>query len=179
MHNSAKQILVLSVLSLAPLCLGAEPPTLDSHLEPLRPLLEKTFKGQFANSKPDQPTVDVAHWERALNGKAVRLLHSINDGIYGGESLILWDATRQQISYYYFTTAGFTTTGTLRLETGKFIGKETVSGSSEGITEVRSVTELLPDGGYHVKSEYLKNGEWVPGHEASYRQDATAKVVFR
>ena len=170
---------VLATVSLALFSFGADQPSLDSHLEPLRPLLEKTWKGQFKDSKPDKPTIDVARWERALNGRAVRILHSINDGIYGGESLLLWDEKKQEITYYYFTTAGFNTTGTMRCEGGKFITREMVTGSTEGVTEVRGVSELTPDGAFHVKSEYLKNGEWVPGHEVTYREDPSAKVVFR
>src|SRR5215510_11921124 len=86
---------------------GAEAPSLDPHLEPLRPLLQKTWKGSFKNSRPDKPTVDVMHWERALNGRAVRVLHSINDGSYGGETLFRWDELKQAVTYHYFTTAGF------------------------------------------------------------------------
>jgi len=75
---------------------AAEPPPLDPHLEPLRPWLEKTWKGEFKNSTPEKPIVDVARWERALNGKAVRVLHSINDGVYGGESLVMWDEEKSR-----------------------------------------------------------------------------------
>jgi len=63
---------------------AAEEAKLESHLEPLRPLLDKTWKGPFKRSTPDKPVVDVMRWERALNGKAVRVLHSVNDGNYGG-----------------------------------------------------------------------------------------------
>ena len=152
---------------------------LDSHLEPLRPLLEKTWKGQFKNSKPEQPTVDRARWERALNGRAVRILHSINDGVYGGESILMWDEKKQVVTYYYFTTAGFMTTGTFRFDAGKFITHELVTGSADGVTEVRGTSELLSDGRLHVKSEYRKNGEWVPGHEVTYDEDPAGKVIFR
>jgi hypothetical protein len=38
----------------------AEDLPLNPHLEPLRPLVEKTWKGTFNNSNPDKPTVDVA-----------------------------------------------------------------------------------------------------------------------
>jgi len=65
---------------------AAEKPSLDEHLEPFRPVLGKTWKGHFKNSTPEKPQVDVARWERALNGKAIPVLHSINDGVYGGES---------------------------------------------------------------------------------------------
>ncbi|SPE55802.1 putative secreted protein [Verrucomicrobia bacterium] len=157
----------------------ADTPALDPHLEKLRPLLEKTWKGSFKDSKPEHPAVDVARWERALNGRAIRILHSFNDGVYGGETLIFWDKSKQSLVYHYFTTASHDTIGTLTVEDGKFITHEVVEGDTSGVSEVKATSELLPDGTFHVKSEYLKNGQWVPGHEVAYREDANAKVVFR
>ena len=168
---------VLFAASLAPLHAGEAP--LDSHLEMLRPLLEKTWKGPFKDFKPDKPTVDVARWERALNGKAVRILHSVNDRVYGGETLITWDEAKQSLVYHYFTTASNSTTGTMSSKDGKFVTDELVTGNAGGVTEVRAKSELLPDGTFHVKAEYLKNGEWTPGHEITYKEDASAKVVFK
>ena len=131
----------------------------------------------FANSKPDKPTVDVARWERALNGKAVRVLHSINDGVYGGETLIVCDPKKNVLESHYFTTAGFTTTGTVTFRDGKIITHEMVAGSN--ISEVRAFSELKSDGAFQVKSEHLKDGQWEAGHEVIYKVDPSAKVVFR
>ena len=173
-------ILILAVLSAAPVArLPASEPPLDSHFEIFRPFLEKTWKGQFKNSTPDKPVVDVARWERALNGRAIRVLHSVNDGIYGGETIFTWDAAKQCLVYHYFTTDGDRTTGTLISKDGKFVTSEVVTGDADGVTEVRATTDFLPDGGYHVKAEYLKKGEWTPGHELTYKEDASAKVVFK
>jgi hypothetical protein len=158
--------------------IAAEELPLNAHLEPLRPLL-KTWKGTFKESKPDKPTVDVQRWERALNGQAIRILHSINDGAYGGETLLIWDDTRKIVSFYYFTTGGYMTTGTLELRGGKFIAHEDVKGDANGVTEVRATSEILPDGKFHVKAEYLKNGEWTPGHEVTYQEAPGSKVVFK
>ncbi len=158
---------------------AAETGTLHEKLEVLRPFLGKTWRGEFKNSTPEKPQVDVSHWERALNGQAIRILHSINSGVYGGETLVFWDATKKQIAYYYFTTAGFYTTGTMTVEGTKVTSREAVTGAAEGVTEVKAVSELRPDGTMQTRSEYLKNGAWVPGHEASYREAADAKVVFK
>jgi hypothetical protein len=158
---------------------AADSPPLDSHLDSLRPWLGKTWKGQFKNSAPNKPTIDVARWERALNGKAVRIQHSINDGAYGGESIVMWDEKKQAVTYYYFTTAGFWTTGTMTFKDGAVLTQETVSGSAGGVTEVRGTTRMLSDGTFHVKTEHLKHGEWSPGHEATYREDSSASVVFK
>ena len=154
-------------------------PSLNSHLAMLEPLLGKTWKGTFANSTPDKPIVDVNHWERALNGQAVRQTHSINNGIYGGETLFVWDEKKKAVAYYYFTTGGFMTTGTIESKDGHFISSEKVTGDADGITEVRATSEILPDGKFHVKAEYCKNGAWELGHEVTYSVDSTAEVVFK
>ena len=46
---------------------------LSEHLETLLPYVGKTYKGEFLNSTKDDPAYDVAKWERALNGNAIRL----------------------------------------------------------------------------------------------------------
>jgi len=154
-------------------------PALNPHLEPLRPLLGKTWKGIFRNSKPDHPTEDISRWERILNGQGVRMLHSINQGVYGGESIFIWDEQKQAVTYYYFTTAGFRTTGTLQVKDGKLLTHETVSGGTGDVTEVRGTGGFLADGRFRVKTEHLAKGQWTPGHEVTYEEDPSAKVIFR
>ena len=158
---------------------AAEPASLQQQLEPLRPLLEKTWKGEFKNSTPEKPIIDVMRWERALNGKAIRVLHSINDGVYGGETIFRWDAKKEAITYHYFTTVGFMTVGTLNIKDGKLITHEVVEGAAGGVTEVKSTSELRSDGTYFIKTEHLKNGQWETGRETTYKEDATSKVVFK
>ena len=158
---------------------AAEPAKLDSHLESLRPFLEKTWTGHLKNSTPEKPVVDVARWERALNGKAVRILHSVNNGAYGGESIVMWDNEKNAVRYSYFTTAGFTTSGTMTFTNGTIFTHEIVAGNSGGVSEVRGTTEMRPDGSFMVKTKHLKNGEWTTGRETIYREDAAAKVVFK
>ena len=157
---------------------AAETESLDANLEPLRPLLGKTWRGEFKNSKPEKPMFDVARWERALNGKAVRTLHSVNDGVYGGESIIRWDKDSQQLVYHYFTTAGFMTTGTMKIEGNRVIGLEKVSGTN-GVTQVRSTTELRTDGTLLSKAEYFKDGKAAGGREVLYKEDPKAEVKFK
>jgi len=152
---------------------------LDPHLEPLRPLLGKTWRGEFKNSTPEKPVVDVSHWERVLNGKAVRVMHSINEGAYGGETIFTWDAKNQSVIYHYFTTAGFMTRGTMTFKDGKNVALEQVTGDAGGVMEVRSTSEILSDGSFHVKAEHLTKGEWLPGHEVTYHEAPEAKVIFK
>ena len=157
---------------------AAEEQMLDPNLEPLRPWLGKTWKSDPVTSG-GKTTVDVSRWERALNGKAVRILHSINEGEYGGETIATWDDKQKSIVYQYFTTAGFSTSGTIKTDGGKIVTHEHVSGNAGGVTEVRGTGEMASDGTYRIKTEYMKNGKWEPARDVVYREDASARVVFK
>ena len=153
--------------------------SLSEHLKPFERYLGKTFKGEFATSTKEKPVFDVSHWERALNGRAIRIMHSVNDGEYGGESIITWDVKKNSLVSSYFTTAGFTTNDLLHFEDDKWISIEEVVGNKNGITKVKAIIELLPNGDLHNSSKYLVNGTWVDGHKIYYKEDSKAKVIFR
>jgi hypothetical protein len=158
---------------------GASAADLNPRFAPLAPLLGKTWRGAVSPPGAVKPSVDVSRFELALNGQAVRNRHSIDDGAYGGETFIVWEEEKQSLVYYYFTTAGFYTTGTLRAEGGAIVSHETVKGSAGGISEVQAVSRLLPDGRLHVKSRYLKNGQWEDGRETYYVEDPGAVVRYK
>jgi len=154
---------------------AAEP---DPKLAPLLPLVGKTWRGSLS-SPGAKPVVDVTRFELVLGGRAVRSSHSINDGEYGGETLIVWDKEKEAVVFYYFTTGGFYTTGTIGPAEGGFKARETVHGTSGGVREVEATSRVLPDGRLHVKSRYLKDGQWTDGHEVFYTEDPKAVVKFK
>ncbi len=174
-----KPLVLFSVVLISSTGLAQAQDDLAENLKLFKPFIGKTWKGEFANSTPEKPVFDVSRWERALNGQAIRILHSVNNGEYGGESIIFWDNQKKSLVFYYFTTAGFYTTGTATFENGKFISHETVTGNQDGISEVKAIGELTADGKMHSKSQYLKNGKWVDGHEVTYVEDPTAQVIFK
>ncbi|MBY5991255.1 hypothetical protein [Ferrimonas balearica] len=143
---------------------------LDPNLAPFEPYLNKTWRGEFSDSTPEKPVVDISTWEPALQGKAIRIRHSLNQGAYEGETFVVWNKEREQLEFFYFTSAGFYTRGTATFEGRRFVAYETVTGSDEGITEVRSEVSLNEDGTMSQQAYYLKQGEWVPGHSALYRE---------
>lgn len=177
MKHQRLVVFILFSLCSAGASFAQEP--LAEPLKPFAPYIGKTWRGEFANSTPDKPVIDISRWERALNGQAIRILHSINNGEYGGESILFWDKQKQSLVFYYFTTAGFYTTGTAKFEDGKFISHEVVTGNQDGVTEVKAIGEILPGGKLRSSSQYLKNGEWVQGHEIMYVEDASAQVIFK
>jgi hypothetical protein len=152
---------------------------LDPRLAPLQPLVGRTWRGELSPPGAAKPVVDVHRFELVLNGRAVRSLHSINDGEYGGETLFVWDDEKKSVVYTYFTTAGFYTTGTLQPEGGALQFHEIVRGTTSGVREVKSTSRVLPDGRLHVKSRHLKDGQWLDGHEVHYVEDPKAVVRFK
>ena len=120
---------------------------LNSHLKAFEPFLGKVFKGEFANSTPDKPMFDVMKIERAMNGEAIRILHSVNDGVYGGETILIWDQSTEKLRYWYFTTAGFHTTGTMEANAKKWSASEKIGGNAGGVTEGTIRAGNNPGGG--------------------------------
>lgn len=153
--------------------------SLNEHLAAFKPLLGKVFKGEFVNSTPEKPQFDVSRWERAMNGQAIRILHSVNDGAYGGETIMMWDTKQKTIAYWYFTTAGFHTQGTMEISGRSWTSMEEVAGNANGITKVRAQSTLTDSGELHVKSEYFANDKWMPGHEIKYLPAPDAQVKFK
>jgi hypothetical protein len=174
-----KQLILFAAVLIGLTGLAQAQDDLAENLKLFKPFIGKTWKGEFANSTPEKPVIDVSRWERALNGQAIRILHSVNNGEYGGESIIFLDKQKSSLVFYYFTTAGFFTTGTMKLEDGKMISHEYVTGNQDGITEVKSTSELTADGKLLSKSQYLQKGKWVQGHEVTYVEDPSAQVVFK
>ena len=162
------------------ICTGAihaQSTDLAPELEVFKPYLG-TWQADFdvADNKPK--VQDVGRWERALNGKAIRTAHSINEGEYGGESMIFWDSKKQSLVFYYFTTAGFYTQGTMNvLSPTQFVAYETVTGSKEGITKVRSTSDFK-DGQFIVSTSYLKKGEWTKPVKRIYTR-SNKQVIFK
>ena len=109
---------------------------LSNNLKPFEAYIGKTFKGEFANSTPEKPVYDISHWERALNGNAIRIMHSVNNGEFGGESIVMWDTQKETLVSWYFSTAGFYTNATVHFKDDKLISIEDVSGNENGITQV-------------------------------------------
>ena len=158
---------------------AAEQFTLSAELEPLRPYIGKTWRGLL--SQPGQPEMtDISRWERALNGTAIKISHSVNQGEYGGETILFYDKKQQSLAYYYFTTAGFYTHGTMSIDpkTQVLTAEEMVENNANGITKVRSTSRLSATT-LTTSSEYLQQGKWVAGHSAVYQQAPDAQVVFK
>ena len=173
-----KKLIIISIFGLL-LAQNNAINNLSKHLEPFKPYIGKTFKGEFVNSTKENPVFDVSHWERALNGMAIRITHSVNKGEYGGETIIIWNIEKNRLESSYFTTAGFTTNAILSFEDNKLISVEDVVGNKNGITKVKAVIELFPNGDLRNASKYLMNGSWVDGHKIYYKESPKSKVIFK
>jgi len=58
----------------------------------------------------------------------------------------MWDAEKEGLVSWYFTTAGFYTQAAIHFEDGNLISVEDVTGNENGITQVKAIVEFLPNG---------------------------------
>lgn len=168
------------IVALFSFAVVAAEPVLHPELEIFRPYLDSHWEGDLTEPGKEKKMIDRSIWSRALNGQAIKTVHSINHGDYGGETMIFWDPKQKKIAYYYFTTAGFYTHGTMSYnpDTKSIEALENVENNAQGITQVRSKSVLDEQGTLIVSSEYLQNGKWVKGHSALYKRVPQTEVKF-
>ncbi|OUS25948.1 hypothetical protein A9Q98_11700 [Thalassotalea sp. 42_200_T64] len=176
MYKILIPLLLLSQLAVTNV-VQAKPADLSPQLQVFANYLG-TWEARFEMMDGNPAVVDVTTWVRALNGKAIRTLHSINEGMYGGESLIFWDKAQQKIVFYYFTTADFFTHGHIEIiDDYNFVAYEDVSGSEDGITQVKS-TSTLTKKNIVVSTAYLQNGKWTEPEVRTYKP-SEKQVIFK
>lgn len=176
--------MLTSVLTVAALLVGSPAvvwaqdlpaaPAGTAAFAPLEPLVGRTWRGAAVGQDGVE---DIARWEWAVGGHAVRVTHSVNGGAYGGETLIFPDRDSGQLIFHYFTSGGFHTTGVMRpAAPGVLEIEETVHGV-DAIEMLRS-RAVLEDGVYRVRTLVEREGEWVEFGGFDYREDPTARVVL-
>ncbi|MDA8622041.1 hypothetical protein N9L48_05270 [Psychrosphaera sp.] len=134
------------------------------------------------SAQAGQPSVtDVTLFEKVLNGNGLKTTHSINEGVYGGESIIFWNNKTNRLEFYYFTTANFFTSGWMEfINENTFVAYENVTGestTSQGISQVKSTSTLNGDS-MTVSTSYFKNGEWTDDAKRIYTR-TNKNVVFK
>ena len=67
----------------------------------------------------------------------------------------------------------------IHFEEDKLISIENVIGNENRITQVKAIFELTSNGNLRNTSKYFMNDTWVDGHEVYYKEDPTAKVIFK
>jgi copper(I)-binding protein len=152
---------------------AAEAPAADPFL-PLYPLIGRTWRG---TSIGPEAVEDVVRWEWAVGGHAVRAVHAVNGGVYGGETLIFPDRDSRRLIFHYFTSGGFHTTGQMTVTPeGVIEVNETVHGV-EGLEQLRSTMTVAGDGTYQTRGRVERDGAWADFGGFDYRLDSRATVA--
>ena len=153
-------------------------PFLSNHLIEMKPLIGNTYKGNFINSTKENPMIDVLSFERALNGNAVKVIHSVNNGEFGGETMVMWNPEKGGIQSWYFTSAGSLTIQNVQIKKDAFISIENVEKNQNGITKVKTIIEVLHGNQIKKRTKYLMNNLWKDGSETIYTKINDHKPVF-
>lgn len=122
----------------------------NEHLAPLAPFVGKTWQ----TGTPGEGFSDVSRWDWAMHGQAIRILHSVNGGTYGGETLVHYDPSIDHIVYRYVTTAGFFTNGVVTLTEDGFTVEEDVVGLPDIIGTKAGYS--LKDGSMQACSQFIR-----------------------
>ena len=151
---------------------------LSEHLNGMKPFIGNTYKGNFINSTKENPMFDVLSFERALNGNAIKVIHSVNNGEFGGETMIMWNPEKGGLQSWYFTSAGSLTIQNVQIKKNTFISIENVERNQNGITKVKTIIEVFNGDQIKKRTKYLMNNLWKDGSETLYNKVNGLKPVF-
>ena len=151
---------------------------LSDHLIKMKPFIGNTYKGSFINSTKENPMIDILSFQRALNGNAVKVVHSVNNGEFGGETIVMWNPEIGKLQSWYFTTAGSLTLQNVQIKKDTFISTENVERNKNGITKVKTIIEVLNGNQIKKRTKYLMNNLWKEGSETIYNKIHDHKPVF-
>ena len=155
----------------------SEPP-LSDHLIEMKPFIGNTYKGDFINSTKENPMFDVLSFERALNGNAIKVIHSVNNGEFVGETMVMWNPEKGGLQSWYFTSAGSLTIQNVQIKKDTFITIENVEKNQNAITKVKTIIEVLHGNQIKKRTKYLMNNLWKDGSETIYKKVYDHKPVF-
>lgn len=179
MESSPMRYLLFVMMMLLPAvqgrAAGEVPLPLHQELEPMRPFLGITWRGDLTDPGSKHRRFDVVRYDRTLNGEVIRMLHSVNNGDLGGEMLIRYNEEAGRVEYHYFTSAGFLSTGTIRFRGLGFVAEDDVK---DGQVPMRTLRRI--DGDRLVSStQMLRDGRWTKGTEQFYEPAPDEKIRYR
>lgn len=140
------------------------------------PFLGNAYRG-VSISPEFEATDDLIYWRAALGGQAVRAVHALADGSYGGESLYYADQSGG-IRWIYVSNSGFHTTGRVAPQGDGGWTSTGAFSSNMALAQVVQVATPTPDG-FVVSSTLVgRNGDRQAGPSFSFTKDNTLSVVF-
>lgn len=152
--------------------------TVYEPMAPFAKLAGRAWRGEGTGPN-GQPLVDIAKYEMILGGRAFQSTHKLENGTYGGRTIIFYDEGAKKYVFHYFTTAGFHTLGEITpTETG-FTAVEQVQNHPE-YAEVRSEAVFGERTIRVVSSHVTHDGKTSEGDELNYEEieDADAVLLF-
>ena len=152
---------------------------LSKHLLDFEIFIGKKFQGEFYNSTKENPLMDIIYFERILNGEAIRISHSVNNGEYGGEYIITWNSDKGKIESYYFSTGGEIKVSNIDIIDNEISIKEDFSQNENGIQKVKKIFRLGAEGYLENNIKYMINNIWIKSHEMIYTRKDSAKIIFQ
>ena len=153
-------------------------PLLSEKIQGFEIFLGKYFKGETFNSTKLKPISEVIHFKRILNGQAVRIVHSINEGEFGGETIITWNQKNNVLESIYFSTGGTIEHSVVTIKDNTIIFIEDVSNNKNSIKKVKNTYHLNRYGQLKKETKYYLNNMWVFSHSANYSESKSSEIIF-
>ncbi len=152
-------LIALAVGTVSPPATGSEAPAGAERFAPVGELAGRCWVGRLGEGKGR----DVQCFDWAIDGRFLRNRHRLTGpgGVYQGETLYGWDPGQGVLRYWYFTSLGGVSEGTVERQGEGWVFRERYRGS-EGEMELRTAFSRDGDDAFSVDTRVLREGRWEP-----------------
>ena len=165
------QILLLALVA-------ATPAAAENAFDALAPFMGKTWRGAEDVEDSEHGYV-IQRWEWILGGRAVRVSHANNGGVFGGVWTIYEDPLTGKLRSHYVGAFGSYSEGLLEEEDGSLVHEMRVTGAAS-LNFVRLVITPQEDGSFITNAEYFQNGEPLDSAPTfRYREAPGAELIIK
>lgn len=162
--------LLTTIFILAIVCIASNAQSLQERLNPLKPFLGRTWKGDLKAPNGELISVSVRNFESIADGKVIKIIKKSEGKSDWGEGCFYWNDIEKKIAYFFIEGAGVFQTGFVKVENNAITIEGTMTWPTQMNPQVKqsyefkNTFEFTSDGKMIDKWFMNAFGPWQPGH---------------
>lgn len=169
MEKVVKKIVLTVIICLLPVY-SINSQTLAERLSPIKPFLDKTWKGDLKSPEGEIISVEIRTFESLSDGKIIKAYIRNEGNSNRGEGYFYWDDIAKRIAFFFLESSGVFNTGFVSAENNIITIEGKMTWPAQSNPEVKqsydfkNTFEFTADGKMIDRWYHNAFGPWRPGH---------------
>jgi len=171
---------VIAALTTSPTEGSSDPVSIDPHLQFLRPLLGKTWRGELRSPDGARASTEIREFIPLDGGRVIRMTKINRELGSHGEGFLYWDDVRRVVGYFFIEDSGVFLTGEASGDERRVTLEGTMTWPSppprpdlKQSYDFRDTFEPLSETAMRDSWFHDAFGPWRPGHVIEFRSESS------